>query len=90
MPIIDDLTQNMAMAFCNMIYTYNPQYLLVGGNMVVDFPELYEMARVKFLDLINEDFNLDIIIKKREFKNNEAMGAAFVAQEQYIDRLLTT
>ena len=48
------------------------------------------MARVKFLDLINEDFNLDIIIKKREFKNNEAMGAAFVAQEQYIDRLLTT
>ena len=89
-PIIDDLTKNMAMAFCNMIYTYNPQYLLVGGNMVVDFPELYEMARVKFLDLINEDFNLDIIIKKREFKNNEAMGAAFVAQEQYIDRLLTT
>ena len=89
-PIIDDLTKNMAMAFCNMIYTYNSQYLLVGGNMVVDFPELYEMARVKFLDLINEDFNLDIIIKKREFKNNEAMGAAFVAQEQYIDRLLTT
>ena len=37
-----------------------------------------------------KDFNLDIIIKKREFKNNEAMGAAFVAQEQYIDRLLTT
>lgn len=88
--IVEDLTRNMAIAFCNMIYTYNPQYLLVGGNMVVDFPELYEMARVKFLELVNEDFNLDIVIKKREFKNNEAMGAAFVAQEQYIDRLLTT
>lgn len=86
--IVEDLTKDMAMAFCNMIYTYNSQYLLVGGNMVVDFPELYEMARLKFLDLINEEFGLDIIIKKREFKNNEAMGAAFVAQEQYIDRLL--
>lgn len=88
--VVDDLTKNMAMAFCNMIYAYNPQYLLVGGNMVVDFPELYEMAREKFLDLINVDFNLDIVIKKREFKNNEAMGAAFVAQKQYIDSLLVT
>ena len=88
--IVDELTKNMAITFCNMIYTYNSQYLLIGGNMVVDFPELYEMAREKFFDLINEDFNLDFVIKKREFKNNEALGAAFIAQEQYIDRILTT
>lgn len=88
--IVDELTKNMAITFCNMIYTYNSQYLLIGGNMVVDFPELYEMAREKFFDLINEDFNLNFVIKKREFKNNEALGAAFIAQEQYIDRILTT
>ena len=88
--IVDELTKNMAITFCNMIYTYNSQYLLIGGNMVVDFPELYEMARDKFFDLINEDFNLDFVIKKREFKDNEALGAAFIAQEQYIDRILTT
>lgn len=88
--VVDDLTKDMAITFCNMIYTYNPQYLLVGGNMVVDFPELYEMARTKFLDLVNTDFNLNIVIKKREFKNNEALGAAYTAQEQYIDKLLTT
>ncbi len=86
--IVEDLTKDMSIAFCNMIYTYNPQYLLVGGNMVVDFPELYEMARTKLLGLLNEDFNLNVVIKKREFKNNEVLGAAFVAQEQYIDRLL--
>lgn len=88
--VVEELTKNMAITFCNMIYTYNPQYLLVGGNMVVDFPELYEMARAKFLDLVNTDFNLNIVIKKREFKNNEALGAAYTAQEQYIDKLLTT
>lgn len=86
--MVEELTKDMAIAFCNMIYTYNPQYLLIGGNMVVDFPELYEMAKIKFLGLLNEDFNLDVVIKKREFKNNEVIGAAFVAQDQYIDKLL--
>lgn len=87
--VIEEVTKNMASAFCNIIYAYNPQYLLIGGNMVVDFPEIYEMAKEKFLDLINLDFNLDIIIKKREFKNNEVLGAAYTAQEKYIDQLLT-
>lgn len=88
METVDILTKDMAIAFCNMIYTYNPKYLLVGGNMVVDAPELFEIAKEKLFDLINGEFNLDIIIKKREYKNNEALGAAFVAQEKYVDEIL--
>lgn len=88
--MVDTWTTDMATAFCNMIYTYNPKYLLIGGNPVADFPELYEMAKEKFFDQINPNFNLDIIIKIREYKNNEALGAAFTAQEQYIDVLLLT
>lgn len=88
--MIEDLTSNMAIAFCDIAYIYNSKYLLVGGNMIVDFPELYEMAKVKFYELINEKFDLDITIKKREFKNNEALGAAYTAQMKYIDKLLTT
>lgn len=86
--IVETLTKDMAIAFCNMIYTYNPKYLLVGGNLVVDSPELYEMAKEKLMDLINGEFNLDVVMKKREFKNNEALGAAFIAQETYVDQIL--
>lgn len=86
--MVESCTKDMAIAFCNMIYTYNSQYLLIGGNLVVDFPELFEMAKEKLMDLINEEFNLDFIVKVREYKNNEALGAAFTAQEQYIDILL--
>ncbi len=86
--ILEDLTNNMAIAFCNMIYTYNPKYLLVGGNMVVDHPDIFEKAKEKCMELINQDFELNVTIKRRDFKNNEALGAAFTAQEKYIDCLL--
>lgn len=86
--MVEDLTANMAIVFCNMIYTYNPKYLLVGGNMVVDYPEIFEQAREKSTELINQDFELNVTIKRREFKDNEALGAAYTAREQYIDNLL--
>lgn len=86
--MVETLTKDMAIAFCNMIYTYNPKYLLVGGNLVVDSPELYDMAKEKLMDLLNGEFDLEVTIKMREFKNNEALGAAFVAQEKYVDEIL--
>ena len=86
--MLDTWTSDMATAFSNMIYTYNPKYLLIGGNLIVEFPQLFESAKAKLQELINLDFNLDITVKMRKYNNNEALGAAFTAQELYIDSLL--
>lgn len=86
--VIEELVNNMAISFCNMIYSYNPRYLLIGGNMIVDYPQLCDMAEKRTYELINEDFNISCIIKKRKFKNNELLGCAYIAQDRYIDSLL--
>ena len=87
-PIVKELIVNIATTFSNMIYTYNPEYLLVGGNMIVDFPEIFRLAKEECLRMTSDKFHLKVEIKRRSFKNNEALGAAYVAQEAYIGKLL--
>ena len=86
--IVKELIVNIATTFSNMIYTYNPEYLLVGGNMIVDFPEIFKLAKEECLRMTSDKFHLKVEIKRRSYKNNEALGAAYVAQEAYIEKLL--
>lgn len=72
----------------NLIYMYNTEYILVGGALIVKFPELFELALEKLPQYVHPNLLQGLKIVKAETENNSLSGAAMIAQERYVERIL--
>lgn len=87
-PVIDEYSRYLAIFLSNMIYIYNPQYLLIGGTVITTHPIFFEEAKTRLKDMMHDNLMQDVIIKKRELVINAALGAACVASEQHVLELI--
>ena len=85
---IDCQAGRLAMLIRNLVYMYNTRYILAGGAILSDFPELYELAEKKVAGLLHENLRLSLKIDRVTERDNSRAGAAFSAQESYLERLL--
>ena len=86
--LIDNLTSNIAIMISNVIYTYNPRYLLVSGSTITEYPILYDIAVEKTNGMIHENLYKDIIIRSSNQKIESCTGIAHVAQNHYVKNVL--
>jgi len=87
--LIDELTDNMVITLNNLIYIYNTEYLLLGGSLFINCPEIFEISKEKFKKYDYKMFGITPEIIIREYNNNEALGAAYVAQNNMINAILS-
>ena len=85
---INKTASDLAMLIRNLVYMYNTNYILVGGALIVDFPELLDLARDKLADLIHSNLYSDLKIIQIKTRNNSMTGAAFIAQRNSIDEII--
>lgn len=77
---IDKTASDLAILIRNLVYMYNTNYILVGGAMILDYPELLELAKEKVEKLIHSNLYSNLRIIKVQTRNNSMTGAAFIAQ----------
>jgi len=80
--------EHMAMLIRNLVYMYDTKYVFVGGAIISDFPEVFDLTEKKVESLLHENLYVNLNLNKVEGKNNSGIGAAFVAQERWLDQLL--
>ena len=87
--LIDKTAGDLAVLIRNLVYMYNTNYILIGGAMIMDFPELFELAKEKLTGLIHTNLLSDLNIIRVKTRNNSMAGAAFIAQANSMhERLL--
>lgn len=86
--LIDSFTSNIAIMISNIIYTYNPRYILVSGSTIIDYPIVYDIAISKTSGMIHENLYKDVVIRASNQKIESCTGIAYVAQNNYVKRLL--
>ena len=79
---------DLAMLIRNLVYMYNTNYILVGGALMVDFPELLDLAKEKLSALMHFNLYSDLKIIRIKTRNNSMTGAAFIAQKNSVDALI--
>lgn len=77
---IDKTASDLAILIRNLVYMYNTNYILVGGAMILDYPELLELAKKKVEKLIHSNLYSNLCIIQVQTRNNSMTGAAFIAQ----------
>lgn len=77
---IDKTAADLAILIRNLVYMYNTNYILVGGAMILDYPELLEIAKKKVKKLIHSNLYSNLCIVRVQTRNNSMTGAAFIAQ----------
>lgn len=87
---IDAFTSNIAIFFGNMIYTYNTKYLLAIGSIIEKHQFIYELSFSKIKGFIHDNLYSDVIIKRISNPYSSAMGAAYTAQNKYIENMIKT
>ncbi|MFR8548349.1 MAG: ROK family transcriptional regulator [Lachnospiraceae bacterium] len=88
-PIIDQYTKYLSIFIADMVYIYNPEYLLVGGELITSHPVFFEQMQSKVQEsIIHDNLASKVVIKKRELKNNAALGAACAANEQHVLQII--
>ena len=85
---VDRQARHPAMLLRNLVYMYNTRYILVGGAIISDFPEFFHLASEKMRELMHENLFAGLTLELVKEKNNSTTGAAFMAQEYYIESLL--
>lgn len=85
---IDKTAADLAMLIRNIVYMYNTNYILVGGAIILDFPELLELAKKKVCELIHYNLYSSLHIVQVKTRNNSMTGAAFIAQSYCVDRMI--
>lgn len=80
--------QYLAMLIRNLVYMYNTRYILVGGAIVTDFPELFHVTKAKVSGLLHDNLRKGLQIEIVEEKDNSRAGAAFAAQEAFLEQML--
>jgi len=79
---------DLAMLIRNLVYMYNTNYILIGGSMILDFPELFDLAKEKLAGLIHTNLLSDLHVVRVTTRNNSMAGAAFIAQLNSINEIL--
>ena len=87
---VDSQAGHLAMLIRNLVYMYNTRFILVGGTILSDFPELFDLAQDKIVMLLHKNLLADLSVQRVEERDNSKIGAAFVAQEGYLEQLLYT
>lgn len=85
---IDSQANHLAMLIRNLVYMYNTRYILVGGAILSDFPDLFSITVDKVAGLLHENLRADLNIERVEERDNSRAGAAFMAQEAHLEYLL--
>ncbi len=85
---IDRTAGDLAMLIRNLVYMYNTSYILVGGALILDFPELLHLAKKKLSDLIHINLYSSLHIIQVRTQNNSMTGAAFIAQANRINEIV--
>lgn len=85
---VNSQAEHLAMLIRNLVYMYNTRYILVGGAILSDFPELFTLTVSKVAALLHKNLLTDLHIERVEERDNSRAGAAFVAQEAYLEYIL--
>lgn len=80
--------EHLAMLIRNLVYMYNTKYILVGGAILSDFPELFDVMEGKVSGLLHENLRKELQIERLTERDNSRAGAAFIAQEAYLEQML--
>ncbi len=88
-PIVDEYTRYLSVFISDMVYIYNPEYLLIGGTLITSHPIFFDKTQQRVREnIIHSNLASEVIIKKRELKNNAALGAACAASEQQVIQMI--
>ena len=79
---------HLALLIRNLVYMYNTEYILVGGAIIYDFPELFKLVEGKVEELLHANLYSDLHLMRVPEKDNSVVGAAFMAQEIYMEKVL--
>lgn len=85
---INKTAMDLAILIRNIVYMYNTNYILVGGALIMDFPELLELAKEKLNNLIHSNLYSNLHVVKVETRNNSMTGAAFIAQSLCVKNII--
>ena len=85
---INKTAMDLAILIRNIVYMYNTNYILVGGALIMDFPELLELAKEKLNNLIHSNLYSSLHVVKVETRNNSVTGAAFIAQSLCVKNII--
>ena len=83
---VDKTVDHLAVLMRNLVYMYDTRYLLVGGAIISDFPEMFTLAKGKLKDLMHSNLYSNLRLKCVMEKYNSMIGAAFVAQENSLEQ----
>lgn len=86
--LVKKISTKMAYLIRNLVYMYNTRYILVGGNTITSFPEVFDLMISKARELMHENLWKDLHLEIITTEDNSRDGAAFVAQERYVEELL--
>lgn len=85
---VEKQAEYLATLLRNLVYMYNTRYILVGGVILSDFPELYQVAEKKVAGLLHENLRRGLKLERVAERDNSRAGAAFAAQENYMEQML--
>ena len=86
--VTNEVAGYIAMALNQVLCSYDPQIVIVGGRLIYSHPELLELALDK-KGFIYEAIRSDVRIMHSLSSNQDAViGAAILAKTTYLDRLL--
>ena len=88
MLFVEKQAEYLATLLRNLVYMYNARHILVGGVILSDFPELYEVTEKKIAGLLHENLWRGLKLERVAERDNSRAGAAFAAQENYMEQML--
>lgn len=87
--VLEEYINYLAVFISDMIYIYNPQYMLVGGTVITSHPVFFDKVKLCLKDVMFDNLIDDVILKKRELSYNAALGAASAANEKQMIQLIS-
>lgn len=87
--VLDEYVNYLAIFISDMIYIYNPQYMLLGGTVITSHPVFFDRVKLRLKEVMFDKLIDDVIIKKRELTYNAALGAASAANEKHMIQLIS-
>ena len=85
---VERQADHLALLIRNLVYMYNTEYILVGGAIIFDFPELFQITEGKVEELLHVNLYSGLRLMRVNEKDNSVAGAAFSAQEIYMEKVL--
>lgn len=83
--VIEEYTKYLSVFIADLVYIYNPEYLLIGGEVITSHPVIFNRTEEKVRKaIIHDNLVSEVVIKKRELTNNAALGAACAATERHV------